>query len=96
MANQIYPMRGGDGQNFHPMRLQQGRNVGTAVPQNFDNVRNKISDLNTAIHALNPRFVTFTDFYIFFFMNVVFFLILFLHPTAIGPQNQTNVCYHEN
>ena len=72
MANQIYPMRGGDGQNFHPMRLQQGRNVGTAVPQNFDNVRNKISDLNTAIHALNPRFVTFTDFYIFFFMNVFF------------------------
>ncbi len=56
LASQIYPMRGGDGQNFHPMRMQQqGRNVGTAVPQNFDNVRNKINDLNSAIHALNPR-----------------------------------------
>lgn len=56
LANQIYPMRGGDGQHFYPMRVQQGRNVGTAVPQNFDNVRNKISDLNTAIHTLNPRY----------------------------------------
>ena len=49
-------MRGGEGQNFHTMRMQQqGRNVGAAVPQNFDNVRNKINDLNSAIHALNPR-----------------------------------------
>jgi hypothetical protein len=63
VGENIQPMRSeslslsmrSEAQNLHQIR-SLGRNIGTATPQNYDNVRGKISELNSAISALNPSY----------------------------------------